>query len=167
MELFKVITGSKIAYNPDLKKVLLLPLNEIKESTIEIIKKQLYEEFKIETEVLDTEIESKRAIDGGFINTAYLSRELERKISYNKSIAIMGISKYWLSPTGLLLSRIIHTFSPIIGLTYLESGICVLTTLKGKIPKHLLKFAIIHEVGHLLGKHGYPLRWLKEHRKEG
>ncbi|HUY00257.1 MAG TPA: hypothetical protein VMV49_11920 [Candidatus Deferrimicrobium sp.] len=40
--------------------------------------------------------------------------------------------------------------------TYLVPGICYVTTLKGYLKENLIRFVVKHEVGHLLGKHGYP-----------
>ena len=74
----------------------------------------------------------------------------------------MAVTKYWLAPTSFLISRIVHSILPILGITYIKDGICFLTTLNRLLPEELLKFAAIHEVGHLLGKHGYPLSWLKK-----
>ncbi|MFX1295919.1 MAG: hypothetical protein ACFFD2_13845 [Promethearchaeota archaeon] len=164
LRFFRIITGFKLAFNPDLEKIYLIPLDTVKEFIIKIIKNQIFDEFGIEVISTNKQIDYSGTVRGNFINTSRLARKFKKVVSHDKSAALMSISNYWLSPTNFLISRIIHTFQPILGITYLKWGICFLTTLQEHLPKNFIQFAAVHEVGHLLGKHGYPLQWLKNRR---
>ena len=164
LRLFRVVTGFKLAFNPNLEKIYLLTLDIVKENLLEIVQTQITNEFNIQVELLNEQIDYKSANWGMFLDTSRLTTKMNKIISREKEVALMGVTNYWLSPSSLLISRIFHAFNPLLGITYLVPGICFLTTLNEKLPIHLLQFAAKHEVGHLLGKHGYPLRWL--HKKK-
>jgi len=171
LRFFRVITGLKLAFNPDLKEIYLIPIGKINENKLEVAKNQMANEFGIRGEILTEKIEFKRALRGAFLNTTYMSMQLHKNISRPKEIAILGITNYLLVPTNFLVSRIIHLFSPILGITYLVPGICFLTTLESltklddQLRKEFIEFAVKHEVGHLLGMHGYPLKWLQKSKE--
>jgi hypothetical protein len=161
MRFFRVITGFKFAFNPDLKKIFLISIGEVEAEKLEIAQNQMAAEFGVQSEILNEKIEFQKAVRGDFLNTAYMTMKLDKLIKRDQKEALMGITNYWLVPTQFLLSRVIHLFNPILGITYLIPGICFLTTLDGYLRKDLVEFAVKHEVGHLRGLHGYPLIWLQ------
>jgi hypothetical protein len=165
MRFFRVITGFKLAFNPDLKKVNLISIGDIEAEKLEIARDQMAAEFGIQSEILKEKIDFQKAVRGDFLNTAYMTVKLDKSIKRDKKEAIMGITNHWLVPTQFLLSRVIHLFNPILGITYLIPGICFLTTLDGYLRKDLVEFAVKHETAHLLGMHGYPLAWLQKTKK--
>jgi len=165
LRLFRVVTGIKLAYNPNLQTVCLVHLDEVEPNFLELVQTQISSEFGLSVESLKEEIDYKRAVRGRFINTSYLARKFN-KIQRDKSVALMGITNYWLAPNNLFLSHVLHTIFPILGITYILWGISFLTTLNGKLPTDFFEFGAVHEVGHLLGKHGYPLRWLQQRKKQ-
>jgi len=162
LRFFRVITGFKLAFNPDLKKVYLISIGDVEAEKLEIARDQMAAEFGIQSEILNEKIDFQKAVRGDFLNTAYMTMKLDKSIKRDKKEAILGITNYWLVPTQFLFSRIIHLFNPILGITYMIPGICFLTTLDGYLRKDLVEFAVKHEVGHLLGMHGYPLMWLQK-----
>lgn len=157
LRLFRVITGFKLAFNPHLKNIRLMPIANVQENLLTLIQTQVNDEFGIHVETFPSPLDYPRAFAGRYLNVSYLANKLNQSIPRDKDTALLGISNYWLTPTPFLLSRIIHTFYPILGITYLAWGICFLTTLQGLLKTNLLQFAVKHEVGHLLGLHGYPL----------
>ena len=162
LQFFRVVTGFKFAFNPDLKKIFLISIGDVEPEKLEIAQNQIAAEFGIQSEILNEKIEFQKAVRGDFLNTAYMTVKLDANLKRDKKEAIMGITNYWLVPTQFLLSRVIHLFNPILGITYLIPGICFLTTLDGYLRKDLVEFAAKHEVGHLLGMHGYPLMGLQK-----
>ncbi|MDD1777168.1 MAG: hypothetical protein LUQ65_03295 [Candidatus Helarchaeota archaeon] len=165
MRFFRVISGFKLAFNPDLKKVYLISIGDVEAEKLEIAQDQMAAEFGIQSEILNEKIEYQKAVSGDFLNTAYMSHKLNKSIKREKTEALMGVTNYWLVPNQFLLSRIVHLFNPILGITYLVPGICFLTTLDGYLRKDLVEFAAKHEAGHLLGMHGYPLMWLQKKKE--
>ncbi len=165
LRFFRVVTGLRLAFNPNLETIYLVNIDEVQANTIEIIQNQVSDEFGVQIQQIQQIIDHKKAVRGSFLNTSHLTLKLNDQISRDKGIAIMAVSNYWLAPTNLLISRIFHSFQPLLGITYLVYGICFITTLNGKLPEELIRFAAIHEVGHLLGKHGYPLEWLLKRKK--
>ncbi|MHA1145682.1 MAG: hypothetical protein ACTSRW_13155 [Candidatus Helarchaeota archaeon] len=165
MRLFHVVTGLKPAFNTHLKKIYLISLNEVKNESLDLIRKTIEDEFDISVEDLHQDISFQRFLRGIFLNTSGLARKF-KKIPREKGIALMGATNYWLVPTYSMFSRIIHSFQPILGVSYVMWGICFVSTLSGKIKPDYLQFAAKHEVGHLLGKHGYPLSWLQKAKKQ-
>ncbi|NVM27994.1 MAG: hypothetical protein HWN65_04045 [Candidatus Helarchaeota archaeon] len=162
LRLFRVVTGLKLAYNPDLKKIHLITLDAVEDDILQMISGLIIDEFEIEIELLSEKIDYRKAIRGRFLNTSRMTRKLKKAIPQEKTSAIMVVTNHWLAPTGLLISRVLHTVFPILGITYLLDGICFVTTLNGHLPTDLIQFGTVHEVGHLLGLHGYPLTWLKK-----
>ncbi len=165
LRLFRVFTGVKLAFNPDLDQIYLVPIDDIDETQINLVQNQVSEEFGIQVDLLHEKLDYKKIVRGNFISTTRLALKFDRKIARDKSIALIGISNYWLAPTTLLISRFIHRIYPILGITYMIPGISFLTTLKGNITPDYLEFAAIHEVAHLIGKHGYPLHFLQNRKK--
>jgi len=168
LRFFRVITGVKLAFNPDLKEAYIVPIGEVKEDKLEIAQNQMESEFGIQGEIVTENIDVKKTVRGIFLNTAAMTIKLNKNITRPKETAIIGITNYLLVPTNFFVSQIIHFFNPILGITYLVPGICFLTTLDSltkldeQIRKDLVEFAVKHEVGHLLGMHGYPLKWLQK-----
>jgi hypothetical protein len=165
LRLFRVFTGLKLAFNPDLEQIYLVPIDDIDDAQIDLVQNQISEEFGLQVDLLHEKVDYEKIIRGNFISTTRLALKFEREITRDKSIALIGISNYWLAPTTLLISRFIHRIYPILGITYMVLGISFLTTLKGKITPDYLEFAAIHEVGHLMGKHGYPLHLFQKKKK--
>ncbi|NVM52605.1 MAG: hypothetical protein HWN66_02795 [Candidatus Helarchaeota archaeon] len=162
LRLFRVVTGLKLVYNPDLKRISLITLDDVEDAIIETISDLVSAEFEIQIEPVGKPIEYRNSTRGHFLNTSRLTSKLKKILPSDKETALMVVTNYWLSPTPFLLSRILHTIFPILGITYLLDGICYVTTLDGRLTKELIQFAAIHEVGHLLGLHGYPLTWLRK-----
>lgn len=165
LRMFRVVTGVKLAYNPELKNLHLLPFGNVEPATVELISELISNEFGLQIETLNTKVEYRAAIRGRFINTSRMNLKLKKITPDDKTTAIMGVTNYWLAPTSFLISQILHTVFPILGITYLIDGICFVTTLNGLLTNDFIEFAAIHEAGHLLGLHGYPLKWLRAKRK--
>lgn len=164
MRMFRVITGVKASFNPNLEKIYLFSVDNVKEEIMQLVEDQISDEFGIHVKPLNFSTDYKKMLRGKFVNTSRLSMKL-KDASREKDAAIMGVTNFWLVPTNFLTSRILHSFSPILGITYVMWGICFLSTLTGNLKKEIIQFSTKHEVGHLLGKHGYPLAWLQKKKE--
>ncbi|HUX99234.1 MAG TPA: hypothetical protein VMV49_06735 [Candidatus Deferrimicrobium sp.] len=91
LRLIRFVTGLKLAYNPDLKRIYILTLDQVEEGVRELIKQQIIDEFKIPVEILDKQIDYQKAVRRNFLNTSYTTRKLDQLISRDKDSAIMGI----------------------------------------------------------------------------
>ncbi|MFX0133704.1 MAG: hypothetical protein ACFFDN_08675 [Candidatus Hodarchaeota archaeon] len=157
--LFRVITGIKIRYREKLDEIWIYQLEEKDTKTLNSIEDKIWKEFKIKTKLMPDIIEiPKKVRRGNFIVTTDAARIVNDKIERPKDTALLFITKYAITPFPFLTTRILQTIFPILGASYILYGICFITTFNERLQQEIIDYAAIHEIGHLLGKHGYPLK---------
>ncbi|MHA1380063.1 MAG: hypothetical protein ACTSRG_16955 [Candidatus Helarchaeota archaeon] len=157
--LFYVVTGIKLKYRDKLDEIWIYKSEDISPKTIDLIKEKIWNDFKINTKLISEKIEIPRRIRrGNFLITTETARIINDKIERPNGIALFFITKQALTPFPFLFSRIMQTIFPILGASYIMYGICFITTLNNRLNQSIINYAAVHEIGHLLGKHGYPLK---------
>ncbi|MHA1298767.1 MAG: hypothetical protein ACTSO9_04905 [Candidatus Helarchaeota archaeon] len=155
--LFYVVTGINLKYRDSLDEIWIYQLEEIDPNILKEIKEKIWNDFKIKTKEIQEKIEiPKKAKRGNFIITSEVARIINERIEKPNVVAILCISKKAITPFPFLFTRIIQTIFPILGASYIMFGICFITTYNDKLPQNIINYAAVHEVGHLLGRHGYP-----------
>jgi len=156
--LFRVITGIELKYREKLDEILIYPLDETSPKIMNIVKEKIWHDFEINVTIMSEIIElPPKVMRGNFIITTDAARIIDEKIKRPEGTAILCVTKYAITPLPFLFTRIMQTIFPILGTSYILYGICFITTLKERLPQKILEYAATHEIGHLLGKHGYPV----------
>ncbi|MFX1450332.1 MAG: hypothetical protein ACFFCM_05795 [Promethearchaeota archaeon] len=157
--LFRVITGIKIRYSDKLEEIRIYQLEEKDPNILNSIQDKIWNEFNIKTKIMPDIIEIPKNIRrGNFLVTTDATRILNDQIERPKDTALLFITKYGITPFPFLTTRILQTIFPILGTSYILYGICFVTTFNDRLQKEIIDYAAIHEIGHLLGKHGYPIK---------
>jgi len=88
LRFFRVITGLKLAFNPNLKEIYLIPIGKVNENKLEVAKNQMANEFGIRGETLTEKIEFKKAVRGAFLNPDTVIRGLSQ-VAKNTEIVLL------------------------------------------------------------------------------
>ena len=157
--LFRVITGIKIRYSEKLEEIRIYQLEEKDPNILNSIQDKIWNEFNIKTKIIPDIIDiPKNMRRGNFLITTDAARILNDKVERPKETALLFVTKYGITPFPFLTTRILQTIFPILGTSYILYGICFITTINDRLQKEIIDYAAIHEIGHLLGKHGYPIK---------
>ena len=151
-----IVSGVKVKYADELKKIILIPVEDDLEKYINWAKEEIEKEFSINVEI-DKEIKKELKIPK---RTFLVVKRLLRKLkSYNsdKDTAVIIVTRKRILLNDRLLLRIMHSVFPILGIAYILPGVCAVTTFFDRMPQNIFNHTVSHEVAHLLGKHGYPV----------
>jgi hypothetical protein len=167
--IFSEFTGIRFEIE-DLKDVKLVQLEQKNEKYLEQIARGLKEEFDINTEINDEIIPiPQKAIEWGtHIFTPFIAQRLsdlyrcafstsERPPGTRpKKDAVLAVTRYELSILPpISFFRLIYRFTGMLGVTHPPLCVAFVTTINDRLTPKKVAETAIHEVAHLLGRHGY------------
>lgn len=156
--LFRVITGVNLKYREKLDEIWIYKLEDKDPEILKSIEEKIWKDFNIETKIMPDIIElPQKARRGNFLNTTEAARIIDEKVERPKGTALLCVTKFGITPVPFLVIRIMQSLFPILGTSYILYGVCFITTFNEKLNQDIINYAAVHEIGHLLGKHGYPL----------
>ncbi len=151
-----VVSGVKIKYADELKKIILIPIEENLEKYVDWAREEIKKEFSIPVEI-DTEIKKELQVPR---RTFLVVRRFLRKLkSYNseKETGIILITRKRILLNDRIWLRLVYSVFPILGVAYINPGVCAVTTFSDQMPQNVFNHTVSHEIAHLLGMHGYPV----------
>jgi hypothetical protein len=156
---FRAITGVKLRYKDQLDEIWIYQLEQIDSKILKSVQDKIWDEFKIKTKAMTDILEVPKDFKrGNFIITTNAARMIDKQIERPKETGLLCVTKYALTPFPFLIARIVQTIFPVLGASYILYGICFITTFNDRLHQDIIDYAAVHEIGHLLGKHGYPLK---------
>ena len=155
---FENLTGVRLGMK-NLKRVKLIPFGSGLDEYILHIEKKLAKEFGLEVEVIGRRSVPRELVEwGSHVFVPYTAKFLLKEVGRAENSAILGVTGYQLSILPPLWSvRQLYHFHAILGISMPYYGVVLVTTLNDTLPTKSLVETSMHEIGHLMGKHGYPL----------
>lgn len=154
-QLIYIVSGVKLKYSDELEKIILVPLED-NEQYIEWAKSAIENEFSLKVEINKNLRNKIKLSNSSFFILTKILKDLD-SYTEDKKTGIILITKKPILVRDQFLLRIVHSIFPILGIAYLIPGVCAVTTFQDRIPKNIFNHTVSHEIGHLIGKHGYPI----------
>ena len=154
-QLIYIVSGVKVKYSDNLEKIILVPL-ENNEQYVEWAKEAIKNEFSLKVEVNEKILDKLTIPKRSYFIVKKLLNDLE-SFKEDTTTGIIFITKKNILMRDRIMLRLFHSIFPIMGIAYLIPGVCAVTTVQDRIPKKAFNYTVSHEIGHLLGKHGYPV----------
>ena len=154
-QLIYVVSGVKLKYSDNLETIILAPL-DVNEHYVEWAKLAIEKEFNLKVKI-SRKLRDKFPIPN---KSHFILRKLLKDLKFyeqDKTTGLIFITRKRILLRDRLMLRVLHSVFPILGVAYIIPGVCVVTTFENRMPKNTFDHTISHELGHLLGKHGYPI----------
>ena len=154
-QLIYIISGVNLKYSENLQKIVLVPLED-NDQYVEWAKSAIEKEFSLTVEINKKLKERLKIPKQSFFIVQKLLHDL-KTFKDDKTTGVIFITKKRILIRDRIMLKLIHSIFPILGIAYIIPGVCAVTTFQDRIPKRIFNYTVSHEIGHLLGKHGYPV----------
>ncbi|MDY6965840.1 MAG: hypothetical protein SVM80_07720 [Halobacteriota archaeon] len=152
---FENITGAR-RRTRELEKVKIVQLGQERRGYVDEVRRKLEEEFGAEVEVVEEIIPvPKRAIEwGSYVFTPFLAPYLSKFA--DEGSVIVAVTRYGISVLPpLRFFWIFYRFTRIMGVAYPLYRVALITTMNDRLKSKVVAETAVHELAHLIGKHGY------------